>query len=190
MKNALLFLKLISGFYLFAQVDEHREVPKEFSSVWIEFSRALENNDKNKFQELCLFCIHCSECAENTYLEDSLMNAEEDADADLFYDKFYNVYSIIPIKKFLEEDYDILFSEDVRLRAQISTQLFFVQHEKLKTKDLDNCLRASIKSKSANRIEVLITVDDPSEIYEGTQFCLNFIETQIGYRFYAFYTIP
>lgn len=168
MKNSLFVLFLLISSSFFAQEIDYRKIPKELNSVWNDFSLALKNNDKEKIEALSLNCIDCMVCETN----------ENESSA------------LISMKTFLEENYAQVLSRAVRERSQDSTKLFFVAHEKVKTSDLKNCMRSSIKSKRAKHFEVLITVTDPSDKFEGAQLGLNFIETKNGFRLYALYSIP
>ncbi len=162
----------------------------KFKETWKAFADAVARNDLKQFKSLSTDCIYCTFCVDDTEEEDSMFTDFQNKNEKIWYHKLYNELSFIPINKFLEEDYKLIFDDNIIKRITDKSKIIFLNRGNDTLTNIYHCYKGKFRNNFPNIQEVLVTRIDPSPKYEGAQIALDFILTKEGYRFYSFSTIP
>lgn len=195
----LLGLSIFAATYIFGNIAS----PTDFASptpsldndsllksTWIKFANSVLNKDRKLFKQLSTNCIRCDHCVTNTQTEDSLFDIYRSKNEKTWYDKLYTEFCFIPIDKFINEDLNTIFTDNIKSRLLDTSKLNFVDDNhngKLYSKP---CIIGTTKEIKHDFREVLLLSIDPTPKYEGTQFAFAFVKINGQYKFCGFSTIP
>lgn len=147
----------------------------ELVNAWRIFLKAVSTHDMRKIRNLSAERIRCVSCLENTEKETKEMIKYQTTQPD-WYEKLYEKKVYIPINKFFEEDYPIIFTKKFIRKLQDSEPTYAVE-------DFDD----------QKIYEVIITTSNPGEPslgHEGGLHLFQFVKTNKGYKFWGIDTIP
>jgi hypothetical protein len=167
-----------------------RQSEKEFEEAWLTFANAVLSGDLNKVKQLSANCIECSSCVTNTPKEDSLFNNFQKKNPNTWHDKLYSELSYIPIDKFLNEDFTIIFNSFTKTKLLDSSKTRFHDDEINKGMYDKKCIISNTDFKKANLLEMFVKIIVPSTETEGMDKAFAFIQTKQGYKFCGYSTIP
>lgn len=145
------------------------------ANTWKIFLKAVSNDDLKMIRNLSFERIRCLSCVDNTEQEEKEIEEFEATDPD-WYNKLYDEKVYIPVNKFCEEDYAIIFTKEFVKRLQ----------------DRKPAYAAEIVNKQ-KIYEVIIPTLQPGELspkHEGCLHLFQFIKTKKGYKFWGIDTIP
>jgi hypothetical protein len=161
-----------------------------FKLTWNKFAKAVLNKDLKTFKMMSTSCVNCSWCLTNTAKEDTLLEAYKVVNEKTWYDKIYSELSYFSIDKFINEDYDFIFTEEVNARLLNATKLNFIDDNHNAKVYYKPCIIGKVDKTKLDFKEVLLTIVDPSPKYEGAQLAFAFVKIKGQYKFCGFSTIP
>src|SRR5690606_1773929 len=144
----------------------------EIESTWSGFLVVVEQKDKNGFRNFSGDTIRCYLCLENTEHEQKVLEFLRKNDS-AWYDKLYDEKIFIPINKFIEEDFDLIFTDEF-VDILKRNETIFSQHE-MDTTDV---------------YEVLVTTTETSLTHEGGQHTFQFKKIDETYKLTEISTVP
>ena len=162
----------------------------EFHQAWLEFSKAILNQDLKSIKSLSSDCILCSDCVVNTPTEDSAFKEFQEKNPDLWYDKLYNEFCYVNIDKFLAEDLKLIFNEKVKSRLLDKTKINYADNSHNSKAYTQSCIIGRLQSSQYEFKEVLLSYIDPIPKFEGSQWTFAFVKVNGKYKFCGFATIP
>ncbi len=162
----------------------------EFHQAWLEFSKAILNQDLKSIKALSSDCILCPDCVVNTPKEDSTFKEFQEKNPDRWYDKLYNEFCYVSIDKFLAEDLNLIFDEKVKSRLIDSTKVNYAGNSHNSKAYSRACIMGRLETAQCDFREVLLTYIDPSPKFEGSQWSFAFVKVNGKYKFSGFATIP
>ena len=148
------------------------EDSSEIQLRWQEFLSVLEQKNLTEFKEYASDTIRCYMCIENTEHEQKVLEYLRDNDS-TWYDKLYNEKIYIPINKFLDEDYDLIFNNEF-VEVLKNSKTVYAQRE------IDGL----------DVYEVLVTTTKPSLGFEGGQHDFQFTKEEGIFKLSEISTIP
>ncbi len=147
----------------------------ELAKAWQAFLKAVSTSDIRAFRNLSAETIRCLSCLDNTDREDEEMTKFRATDPD-WYETLYRERIFIPVEVFCEQDYPLVFSEQLKRKMREKTPVFAVE-------DFDG-----------RKLHVVIVqTSEPGEFSprdEGTVQLFQFLKTDNGYKFWGIDTIP
>lgn len=163
---------------------------ENIEEVWKDFAQAIVANDAKRIAQLSADCIRCSECVINTPAEDDAFNDFKDENPDSWYDKLNTELSYIPIDRFIKEDEKLIFDQAAKSRLMDPSKVKIMDDNVNKKLYEKSCVAEQSDLDEAKLKEVLVTVSGPSNKSEGIQKVFTFIDTEEGYKFCGYSTIP
>lgn len=141
-------------------------------TMWSHFLNTLETNDKMAFKKASAESIRCYDCLENTPSEAQQINILRETDS-LWYDKIYDDLIYIPIDRFIDNDFDILFNPQFAQILRDNDISFFEDNKN-----------------DVIKVHILVTTTPPSENFEGGQHSFSFTKMNDKWKFTEIGTIP
>ncbi|HYG38471.1 MAG TPA: hypothetical protein VD908_07635 [Cytophagales bacterium] len=170
--------------------DTNNSSNAEVKKFWKRYVKVVKSKDFEELKAISLPKIDCRSCLDNSAKEDSAVTNFKIKNPDSWYDQLYGELVYIPIDKFIEQDFDILFDQDLLSKIKNSSKVIFISRE-LEKKEGQQYLTEYIEGDKIPILhEALVTTVDPSTQYEGEQVVIQFLETNLGLRFYGYTTIP
>jgi hypothetical protein len=166
------------------------EPSPELLWAWHAFAKAVQANDRPALRRLSAACIHCTDCATNTAVEQAAFESYQKQHPSTWYDTYYGPRSLIPAATFWREDARLIFTDHTKARLLIPSKLAFGNNDHNKGMFVDPCIIPPAQVDTAHVEEVLVLDIDPSTKSQGMQKCFNFVKTAQGYKFCGYYTIP
>lgn len=173
--NQLLILAFIVTFLFSCKNEKKREVENQKSEIelkWQEFLEVVEKKGTAEFYMLSNTTIRCYSCLENTEHERKVLEYLRDNDT-TWYDKLYDEKIYIPIDKFIEEDFNLIF-DDGFIEILKTGETIFSKRE------ID----------SVEAYEVLVTTTKPTLGHEGGQHAFQFRKEKEEFKLFEISTIP
>ena len=169
----LLFLSVI----MYSCTDSKKKVQTydadiDIAATWEKFLEIISSEDKEKFKQISNPSIQCYLCLENTPAEQKELENKQNTDPN-WQDELYKEDIFIPIYRFIEEDFDLLFSPK------------FVQNLK------EN--KTTFHKREADGIEyyeILVTTTEPTSEHEGGQHHFQFIKIKGKWKLNEIGTFP
>lgn len=171
MKIKLLFIFL--ALIVFSSCKKDKEW-SEIESTWSGFLDVVEQKDKNGFRNFSGDTIRCYLCLENTEHEQKVLEFLRENDS-AWYDKLYDEKIFIPINKFLEEDFDLIFTDEF-VDILKKSETIYSQRE--------------IDTADVYVYEVLVTTTEPTLTHEGGQHTFQFRKINETYKLTEISTVP
>lgn len=114
MKNSIIIIWLTILLTLFSCKTEKKNENTQFDekdilNTWEIFLNIIESKNKEDFKNISNEKIRCYLCLENT-LNEQLEIENLRANDSLWYDKIYDDLIYIPIDRFLNNDFDLIFT--------------------------------------------------------------------------------
>lgn len=169
MKIKLLFIFLTLIVFSSCKKDKKQS---EIESTWSGFLEVVEQKDKNGFRKFSSDTIRCYLCLENTEHERKVLQFLRENDS-AWYDKLYDEKIFIPVNKFIEEDFDLFFTDEF-VDILKNNETIYSQRE------ID----------AADVYEVLVTTTEPTLDHEGGQHTFQFRKINGGYKLVEISTVP
>ncbi len=158
--------------------------------TWTKFSKAILNKDIKTLKAMSADCINCAWCVTNTTKEDTLYKFEKATNMKAWYNKLYSELCFISIDKFIDEDYELIFTKRTKSRMRNKFNLVYsdiTDYQRLiaKTCIIDNPEETKLDVK-----EVLLIDVESTPKHEGARMAFVFIKIKGQYKFCAFSSIP
>lgn len=147
----------------------------ELINTWKIFLQAVSTRDLNKIRNISVEKIRCLSCVDNTAEEDREIENLQTTNLD-WYKKLYEEKVYIPINKFCEEDFPLIFTAEYMRKIQDREPTYAVE-------DFND----------RKIYEVIIPASKPGELaagHEGVLHIFQFVKTNTGYKFWGIDTIP
>ncbi len=145
---------------------------EEIIPIWKEFLQTLSQRDTQAFKALADDKIYCLDCLSNTPQEYEKLEKIQEADSD-WYDKMYSEWIYIPVKTFIKEDFDLIFTKSLVQLLQKSKTSFHY------------------RKKDGNELyEILVNTTPPSPGHEGGQHHFQFRKIKGKWKLSYVGTIP
>lgn len=155
------------------------EKPDEIQLKWEEFLNVVEQKNIPEFKKLVNDMIRCYMCLENTEHERNVLKYLRDNDS-TWYNKIYDEKIYLPINKFIEEDFDLIFTEDFVELLKNSETIFSKREFDEDGLAADN-----------DDYEILVTTSKPNILgEEGGQHDFSFKKNNGIYVLFEISTIP
>ncbi len=160
------------------------------TATWNRFATAVLQYDVKAFKALSTDSIRCDECLTNTRTENSLLNDYKINNERTWYNDLYTKLCYISIAKFIQEDYELIFSDQIKSRLLDATKLHFIDNDhNSRLYSRPGIIGKPQKTKPDFK-EVLLTTIDSTPTREGAQFAFAFVNVGGQFKFCGFSTIP
>ena len=144
-------------------------------NTWKIFVKAVSVKDWNKIRKISVEKIRCLSCVDNTGQEGKEIENLQTTDVD-WYKKLYEEKIYIPINKFCEEDFPIIFTAEFIKKIQDSEPTYAV--EDFNDRKIYEVIIPRVKS------------GELPTAHEGVLHIFQFVKTEQGYKFWGIDTIP
>ena len=172
------FIFIISLITICISSCKKEEKSDEIQLRWQGFLDVLKQKNVTEFKEYASDTIRCYMCIENTEHERKVIEYLRDNDS-TWYDKIYDEKIYLPINKFIEEDFDLIFTEDFVELLKNSETIF-------SKREFDEYGVAT----SNGGYEILVTTTKPTLGHEGGQHDFSFKKINGKYILSEISTIP
>ena len=152
-----------------------RKESAELARMWNVFLKAVSAGDLKTIRSLSVEKIRCLSCVDNTEEEARDIESLQATDPE-WYRKLYQEKIYIPVNRFCDEDYPILFTKKFIKRLQSRTPTYAVE-----------------EFHGLKIYEVIVSTLEPGELspgHEGSLHLFQFVKTKSGYRFWGIDTVP
>jgi hypothetical protein len=147
----------------------------ELINTWQIFLQAVSIGDLNKIRNISVEKIRCLSCVDNTGEEDKEIENLQKTNLD-WYKKLYEEKVYIPINKFCEQDFPIIFTAEYIRKMQNSEPTYAV--EDFNDRKIYEVIIPGVKS------------GELPTAHEGVLHIFQFVKTDHGYKFWGIDTIP
>ncbi|WP_271769877.1 hypothetical protein [Aquimarina algiphila] len=170
--TTLLLVTILYSCVKLKKEDQSSLVENGIEKTWENFLTIVQEKDKAAFKEVSSKTIRCYLCLENTLADQKELDAKRESDPD-WYNQLYDKDIYIPIDRFINEDFDLIFNpEFVSILKEKKTIFYKNDNEEVEL------------------YEVLVTTTEPSAEHEGGQHSFQFIKKKGDWKLREIGTIP